>query len=133
MIDAGVVYSPAFFYRFCLSLVESQARTKLIVGNYLIGTAFLLLLPTPLLVNGHYSYFWGYYPKAGAAHPVFLLYFAVIGGLSLYKLYLGYKAKEDSSHPPPPTTQYASSASVPAHPPSLDFLPSYGIEFYPLG
>ncbi|TLY42859.1 MAG: hypothetical protein E6K61_02585 [Nitrospirae bacterium] len=133
MIYAGVVYIPAFFYHFCLSLVESQARTKLIVGNYLIGTAFLLLLPTPLLVNGHYSYFWGYYPKAGAAHPVFLLYFAVIGGLSLYKLYLGYKAKEDSSPLEAIRIKYVFWAFVLGYAASLDFLQSYGIEFYPLG
>ncbi|MGH7148271.1 MAG: histidine kinase N-terminal 7TM domain-containing protein, partial [Nitrospiraceae bacterium] len=69
MIYAGVVYIPAFFYHFCLSLVESQARTKLILANYAISTAFLLLLPTTLLINGQYSYFWGYYPKAGVAHP----------------------------------------------------------------
>src|SRR5256886_2560930 len=133
MIYAGVVYIPAFFYHFCLSLVESQARTKLIVVNYLIGTAFLLLLPTPLLVNGHYSYFWGSYPKAGAAHPAFLLYFAVIGGLSLYKLYLGYKAKEDSSPLEAIRIKYVFWAFVLGYAASLDFLQSYGIEFYPLG
>lgn len=133
MIYAGVVYIPAFFYHFCLNLVESQARTKLIVANYLIGTAFLLLLPTPLLINGHYSYFWGYYPKAGVAHPVFLVYFAVISGLSLHKLYLAYKTKEDSSPLEATRIKYVFWAFVLGYGASLDFLQSYGIEFYPLG
>ena len=60
----GIVYIPAMVYHFCVRLYR-RTGDKLILGNYLIGTVFLCMLPTPYLVNGHYSYFWGLYPKAG--------------------------------------------------------------------
>ena len=58
-------------------------RDQLVIVNYLIGTVFLSMLTTPYLVNGHYAYIWGLYPKAGVLHPLFLVYFFGVSGLAL--------------------------------------------------
>ncbi|MES4784484.1 MAG: hypothetical protein C4294_00100 [Nitrospiraceae bacterium] len=129
-IYVGGVYIPAFFYHFCVSFM-GQPTCRLIVPNYLISTIFLFLISTPYLINGQYSYFWGDYPKAGVLHPLFLLFFASVSFLSLRKLYLGYKESTNSLEST--RIKYLFSAFVIGHLASLDFIQSYGFEFYPIG
>jgi len=133
-IYIGMVYIPAFFYHFCTSFLGLQTHTKRIVANYLISTLFLLLILTPHLINGQYSYFWGYYPKAGDLHPLFLVYFFSVSAASLLKLYRGgYQAKEESIPLEATRSKYAFWAFVIGYLASVDFAQSYGYEFYPTG
>ncbi|MGH7232620.1 MAG: ATP-binding protein [Nitrospiraceae bacterium] len=130
-VYAGVVYIPAFFYHFCVSFLHTRPRCKLIVPNYLISTVFLLLVPTTYLIDGQYSYFWGYYPKAGPLHPVFLMFFCWVSVLSLLKLHAGYKT---AATPLEATRiKYVFWAFVIGYLASLDFVQSYGAEFFPPG
>lgn len=130
VVYVGVAYIPAFFYHFCVSFL-GRPTCKLIVPNYLVGTLFLLLIPTPYLINGQYSYFWGYYPKAGALHPLFVVFFVSASLLSLRKLYLGYKESIDAVERT--RIKYVFLAFMIGYIASFDFIQSYGIEFYPLG
>ena len=132
-VYVGVVYIPALVYHFCASLLHRQAYNRLIVSNYLISTVFLLLIPTPYLINGQHRYFWGYYPAAGIMHPVFLLYFVAIGGFSLYQLYHGYRAAEAHSPMEAARLKYVFWAFAIGYVASFDFVQSYGYEFYPIG
>ena len=129
----GVVYIPAFFYHFCASFLKDQDKKKIIFTNYLISTAFLLFIPTNYLIEQPYSYYWGYYPKAGILHPIFLVYFALASGLSLRKLYLSYKAKERIAPLEAKRIKYLFWAFVLAYTASIDFIQNYGFEFYPTG
>src|SRR5438093_188461 len=129
----GVVYIPAFFYHFCVSFLQAEKHNKRVLANYLISTVFLLLIPTPYLINGHYSFFWGYYPKAGPLHPLYLAYFASVGVTSLLKLYRGAKAKEESSPLEATRIKYVFWAFAIGYLASADFVQSYGYEFYPFG
>ncbi|HLG29136.1 MAG TPA: histidine kinase N-terminal 7TM domain-containing protein, partial [Candidatus Brocadiales bacterium] len=129
----GVAYIPAFFYHFCATFLKDQDKNKVILTNYLISTAFLLFIPTNYLIEQPYSYYWGYYPKAGILHPVFLIYFALASGLSLRKLYLSYKTKEKSAPLESKRIKYLFWAFVMAYTASIDFIQNYGFEFYPTG
>ncbi len=126
----GIVYIPAVVYHFCIRL-HRHTGSKLIVANYLLGTAFLCILPTPYLVNGHYSYFWGLYPKAGVLHPLFLAYFFGVSGLALRQLYLS--SKPSKAIAPLKLPRNIFWAFVVGYGASVDFLPSYGLEIYPIG
>lgn len=132
-IYLGVVYIPAFFYHFCASFLERPKDNTLILSNYLVSTAFLLLIPTAYLINGQYVYFWGLYPKAGVLHPLFLVYFAWVSGLALQKLYLGYKAKEETDPLKATRIKYIFWSFAVGYIASIDFAQTYGLEFYPLG
>ena len=132
-VYVGVVYLPALVYHFCASLLHRRTHKRLIVSNYLISTVFLLLIPTPYLVNNQYHYFWGYYPATGILHPVFLLYFGAIGGLSLYQLYHGYHVTKVHSPTEAARLKYVFWAFAIGYLASLDFVQSYGHEFYPIG
>ncbi len=131
--NAGIVYIPAFVYHFCTSFLRHQVDKRKILAHYLIGTFFFLLLPTSYFINGQYSYFWGYYPKAGLLHPLFLLYFFPVSGVALGKLYRGYKAKERSDPFEAVRLKYVFWAFVIGYIATIDKIQLYGYEVYPTG
>ena len=129
-IYLGIVYIPALVYHFSVRL-HRHTGDKLILANYLLGTAFLCILPTPYLVNGHYSYFWGLYPKAGLLHPLFLAYFFSVSGLALRQLYLSSELR--GAIVPLKVPRKIFWAFVVGYVASVDFIPSYGFALYPFG
>jgi signal transduction histidine kinase len=129
-IYLGIVYIPAVVYHFSVRL-NRHTGNKLILANYLLGTAFLCILPTPYLVNGHYSYFWGLYPKAGLLHPLFLAYFFSVSGLALRQLFLSSVPRGAIVPLKVPRTIFW--AFVVGYVASVDFIPSYGLALYPFG
>jgi two-component system NtrC family sensor kinase len=132
-VYAGVVYIPAAFYHFTSSVLQRRMPNKLIASNYFISTVFLLLIPTPYLVNGDYAHFWGHYPKAGLLHPYFLMYFGLAGGLSLFRIYQGCVAAQHVQAPDAARLRTLFWAFAVGYLSSLDFAQAYGREFYPVG
>jgi len=132
-IYVGVVFIPAIFYQFCANFLQSKREKNLTLLNYFISALFALLIPTSYLINGQYQFFWGYYPRAGLLHPLFLVYFLWITSLSLRKLYRGYRAKEGQSELEATRIKFVFFAFTVGFAASIDFLQSYGIEFYPTG
>lgn len=132
-VYVGVVYIPAVFYHFSCSVLQHRMPNKLIASNYFISTAFLLLIPTPYLLNGDYMYFWGHYPKAGLLHPLFLMYFGLACGLSLFRIYQGHLAAQHVSAPDASRLRTLFWAFTIGYISSLDFAQAYGREFYPVG
>jgi hypothetical protein len=131
-IYVGIIYIPALVYQFCVRL-QRRSNDKLVILNYFVGTVFLTMLTTPYLVNGYYTYFWGNYPKAGILHPLFLLYFFVVGGLALRELSLGSKSSGMIGIVPPKASKAILWAFVVGLVASIDFIPSYGFPLYPIG
>jgi signal transduction histidine kinase len=132
-VYVGVVYIPALFYHFSVSLLGNRVGTRLVASNYFISTVFLLLIPTPYLLNGVHSYFWGYYPKAGLLHPLFLVYFGSICGLGLFQIFRGYEAAMGTNAPDAKRLKTVFWAFVVGYAASLDFAQVYGHEWYPFG
>lgn len=131
VVYVGIIYIPAFFYHFCVSLLQDRSRYKLVLPIYAICTVFLLFLPSAYLIDDQYAYFWGFYPKAGMLHPVFLIFFISVSLLSILKLRAGYTSSPDPLEAI--RIKYVFWAFVIGHIAVLDFLQSYGVEFYPLG
>jgi len=129
----GVVYIPAAFYHFSSSVLQHRMPNKLIVSNYFISTAFLLLIPTPYLLNGDYTYFWGHYPKAGLLHPLFLMYFGLVGGMALFRIYQGHLTAQHGNVAVAARLRTLFWAFAVGYLSSLDFAQAYGHEFYPVG
>ena len=127
-----VVYIPAFFYHFSTTFLQHR-KGKEVIGAYISGTLFLLLIPGDFLIEGAYDYFWGYYAKAGDLHPLFLVYFGSVSGFSLLRLYKGYKSKEKVALLESTRIKYIFWAFIIAYLASIDFIQNYGIEIYPTG
>jgi signal transduction histidine kinase len=132
-VHVGVVYLPALFYHFSASLLRNRFGHRLIASNYFISTIFLLLIPTPYLIDGDYSYFWGYYPKAGLLHPLFLTYFGSICGLGLFRIFQGYEAALSAGFADAAQLKMVFWAFVIGYAASADFAQSYGLAWYPFG
>src|SRR5438094_2514638 len=132
-IYVGVVFIPAIFSQFCANFLQSKRERNLTRLNYFISALFALLISTSYLIDGQYKFFWGYYPRAGLLHPLFLVYFLWFTSLSLWKLYRGFQANEGQSEPETTRINFAFLAFIVGYAASIDFVQNYGIEFYPMG
>jgi len=127
----GAIFIPIVFYHFTISFLELKQK-KFILLNYLLG--FFIFLPlswTPYFIIDVYRYSWGYWFKAGAIHPLFLLYFTFLMGLSLYLLYL--KFKKETLPLQKLRERYLILGFLVAYLGAIDYLPDYGIKVYPVG
>ncbi|MFH1824412.1 MAG: ATP-binding protein [Candidatus Firestonebacteria bacterium] len=117
------------FYTTCFfNIYKKLNRIALIYG--LIACFFIL--KTNLLIKGIRRYFWGYYPIAGAYHPIYLLIFIILLLLSFYLIISSFK----TFHLDPlkkNQTKYILVAYIIFCFAVFDFLPNYGVEFYPIG
>ena len=118
---------------FCPKSSRSGFRDRLIVWNYVVSTAFLVLSFSDLLVDGYYTYYWGRYPRAGILHPLFVVYLLTGALATLYRLYQGYQASLGSSPLISAQLKYTLVALFLGFTASIDFLQTYGVGFYPLG
>jgi signal transduction histidine kinase len=132
-VYVGVVYIPAAFYHFTSSVLQRRMPSRLVATNYFISTAFLLLIPTPYLLSGDHAYFWGHYPRAGLLHPLFLMYFGLAGGWSLFRIYQGHRAAQHINASEASRLRTLFWAFAIGYVSSLDFAQAYGHEFYPVG
>src|SRR5207245_4804819 len=101
--------------------------------HYSITSHVASLIPTSFLINVQYNFFWLYYPRSCLLHPLFLVYFLWVTSLSLRKLYRGYQANEGQSELEATRIKFAFLAFTVGYAACIDFVQSYGIEFYPMG
>jgi signal transduction histidine kinase len=131
----GIIILPVTFLHFFLYFLgKTDIFNKVILYlSYLIALFFEFeLICTPNLINSYYSFFWGFYPKAGQLHPFFLVF---LGSLALRIIYLsliGIK-KEPSDSLKHRQLEYLLLALVFYAFSASDFIVNYGYEFYPLG
>lgn len=133
VIYTGVVFLPALTYHFAHRLAGGAEPDWVILWHYAIGGLFWSLLFTPYVVDGQYLYYWGRYPKAGVLHPWLVAYVVGGGGLTVYRLYQGYRLHQSSAPLLGAQLKYTFAALVLGFSASLDFLQNYGIGFYPVG
>ncbi len=133
VIYTGIVFLPALTYHFAHRLSAGAAQDRVILWNYALGGLFWSLLFTTYLVDGQYVYYWGRYPKAGVLHPWLVAYVVAGGGLTVYRLYQGYRDHQTSAPLLSAQLKYTLVALLLGFLSSLDFLQNYGVGFYPVG
>ena len=133
VIYTGVVFLPALTYHFAQRLAGGAVHDRVILWNYALGGLFWSLLFTTYVVDGQYVYYWGRYPKAGLLHPWLVAYVVGGGGLTVYRLYQGYRLHQASAPLLGAQLKYTFVALGLGFLASLDFLQNYGVGFYPVG
>jgi signal transduction histidine kinase len=133
VIYTGIVFLPALTYHFAQRLASGAIQDRAILWNYALGGVFWSLLFTTYLVDGQYVYYWGRYPKAGVLHPWLVAYVMGGGGLTVYRLYQGYRFHQTSAPLLGAQLKYTFVALLLGFLASLDFLQNYGVGFYPVG
>ncbi|MBL0059316.1 MAG: GAF domain-containing protein [Elusimicrobia bacterium] len=130
---SGIIFLPVAYYHFTMEYVQPGVHRQTICWNYGIGILFLLSLwTTPFFIKGYYHYSWGFYPKAGILHPIFLAYLSV---LAMVGIYLPFKQLIHPGNAPLRKAQlrFVIAANLIYSCAAVDFLVNYGIAFYPFG
>ena len=128
----GIALIPATFFHYFYAFLSPKTYWKRAKWVYLIGFIFILFIPSNFFINGVNSFYWGYYPKAGLIHPIFLIYLFTIMAICVYKLLMkGMKIKWQGIE----GTQlnFLLTSFLVYCIASADFLVNYGFPHYPIG
>lgn len=131
----GIIFIPVFFFHFFIIFLESINKIDrfLLVTSY-IATFFLgiALFFTNYFIDGFYKFYWGFYPKAGILHPIYLILLAVLAFRAVYLFLYGFKKNTISTNRYF-QKKYLLVGLIFYFFAASDFLVNYGIEFYPFG
>ncbi len=139
---AAVIFMPVTFLHFVSSFLgkgKTGSLKILIRASYFLSAAFLLLHFSGHFLDGTYHYFFGYYPKAYLpVHLPFMLLMIVTVLTSMYILYKEWRRVERQGiHEIEGTDVHQIKLVLFAFlfitVSASDFLPNYGLEYYPIG
>jgi signal transduction histidine kinase len=130
---SGITFIPIVFFQFVAEFTQNPTLSKLSRLFYAIGSVFLILTWTSDgYIAGVYRYDWGFYPRAGALHPVFLAFIAVMLALGLNALF-AYRRAVGEQRLKVNQINYIIASTVIYSLAAVDFLANYGAGFYPVG
>lgn len=129
----GVVYISTFNYFFTVSLLKTVYRQRWIVGALFIVTTFFLvqLYATPGFYLGVEQYSWGYYGRLGTASYPFLIFFFAVMLAAFAQYFLSWRKESNPLERKKILAIFL--AYLIGYLAALDYLPVYGITYYPLG
>jgi signal transduction histidine kinase len=129
---SGVIFIPIGWAQFLIYFLELEREKRIIPILYGIGFIFIFLLwQTDYFMSGLYKYFWGYYPKVCfITHPLFLLFYSFIWMFGMLRLW--QRGKREESLIKRNHIRYVAFSLIVVILGLGDFLPNYGIKFYPL-
>jgi hypothetical protein len=131
----GILLIPIAYYRFIAELTGERALDKILIpAVFILGIVFeVFLITTDTLINGFYSYFFGFYPKAGLTHLIFLILLSLIVLRGIFLLFSELNATKENNPHKHKQIKFVLISFIIFTFASSDFLVNYGISFYPLG
>ena len=134
---SAIIFIPISYYDFALNLLSPHRRFMPSLWiSYLVGFGFTLLLwLSPYFVSDLHHYFWGFYPIAGIAHPLYLIFFSILfSRCALLKFKELKRLRQSrSSAQRQRQLQLLLMALCVGLVACVDFLPNYGLAIYPFG
>jgi signal transduction histidine kinase len=130
----GISFIPVAGLQFALAAADHRyTRSPWVTVIWLFSFLFIFLtLTTHLVVKGLTTYSWGYYAVYGPVGIFFVVWFSVLYLLAAFVLYQAFRRAT-----PGTTARKRSRGLLIAFGISilgaLDFLPTIGIDYYPLG
>lgn len=131
----GVVFIAVTYFHFANSFLKILQARKYIIISYCIGLIFVFFITSSnLIVSGVHSYSWGFYPKAGPFHPLFLVFFLGLINLSLGLLgYFYFFQRSTLTLIRQQQLKYILLALGIFTIACVDFIPNYGVSIFPFG
>jgi two-component system NtrC family sensor kinase len=130
---SGIIFIPIVFFHFVVEFTKADQQRLLSYLFYTLGGIFLLSTWfTDSFVSGVYQYSWGYYPRGGPLHLVYLFFLLVMLLSGLKSL---WRFKQQSVDQPTRLnqTKYVIASTIIYSMAGVDFLANYGLAYYPLG
>ena len=131
----GLLFIPPTFLHFVLVFTNSgdipRNSRGLLISIYIISCFFGIINWTPHFTGDAKEYPWGYSVQSGPLYPLFILEFLICVALSFYYLIAAYiKANKYTRN----RIKYFFLAIIASFIlGSLNFLPMFGLEVYPVG
>lgn len=132
----GIIFIPITFFHFFLHFLEKKDLFDRIMlyGAYLSGVIFeIFLIFTNYFVEGYYEYFWGFYPRVGIVHRIYLLVLGLLVLRIMYLLFLAIRNKKSVSSYKFYQIKYFVFGFIFYAFSAFDFAVNYGLEVYPFG
>jgi len=126
-----ILFLPTSLYQFLTELARLDSERRFVMLSYSVaGMLALVLFGGNGFVDGYYTYFFGFYPKAGMLHPIHVLQtFAVVSR----GLYLIFRQQQRANDGRRIKLRLCMGAVLTYFVAAVDYLANYGIEFYPPG
>lgn len=126
-----IIFLPTSLYLFLVEISGRKDEHRWVWLSYgLAGVLAVLNVGTDLFVEGHYRYFFGYYPQAGAFHPLHVLQTVVVVNRGLY---ITWRQQRTAPHDQQIRLRICIASLLIYFFAAVDYLCNYGIEFYPPG
>jgi len=129
----GVNFIAITTFHFTSEFLKKSKFRKFVTFTYIYGLiCTTIILKTNYIIAGTYKYFWGYYPRAGKFHSIFLFVFVVLIASCLMLLTFS-SLKEERFSIRRRQINYILLSIFIFNFASVDFIPNYGFELYPFG
>jgi two-component system NtrC family sensor kinase len=130
---SGIIFIPIVFFHFVFEFTKIERSRRLSRLNYVVGTVFFLInWVSDAFVDGVHKYSWGFYPRAGILHPVYLVLLVIMLLTGLRDL--GRCQRELLDQPVKLNqVRYIISSTLIYSLAGIDFLANYGVRHYPMG
>ena len=130
---SGIIFIPIVFFHFVVTFTEDQKWRRLSFLFYSLGVAFLVLnWATDSFVVGVYKYGWGFYPRAGRFHILYLVFLVMMLVAGLHAL-VEFRRKLRGQPLKINQVNYILFSTVIYSLAGVDFLANYNFGYYPLG
>jgi hypothetical protein len=128
----GVPFLCVGVYNLALRLRPRYDWQRLVVwGASAVSLAFTVLAFNNEFIPRVSKHWWGFYPRYGVAGPLFLAYFTLVAGASLWHFYRAYQEAE--SFEDRRAVRFMAFAIVTGFIAGVDFIPKWGPSIYPFG
>jgi len=126
-----ILFLPTALYQFLVEISEREADRRWVYLSYAAASVLGFFdVGTDLFVQGHYSYFWGCYPKAGPRHPLHVLQTVLVGNRGLY---ITWHAQRAALGDQKMRLRLCVVSLLVYFFAAVGYLCNYGFEFYPPG
>jgi PAS domain S-box-containing protein len=130
----GVAFIPAALYLFTVEILKSYEKKKFIVWLIWLFSMFscLIIVKTDIIIKGVRQFFWGYYPQYSAWGFLYIIFYCLLLGLSLYEFIREYPLATPGS-----TQQFRNKSFFTALGVGsialVDYIAYFNIPVYPFG
>lgn len=126
-----ILILPTALYHFSCEITGVRSDLKFVFFSYCISIVLVtLMIASDKVIDGHYEYFWGYYPKAGELLWLHVLQTVVVVSRSIYNTYKRLIATSGEERD---RLSYCLAGILVYSLAAVDYLCNYGVEFYPPG
>jgi two-component system, CAI-1 autoinducer sensor kinase/phosphatase CqsS len=126
-----IAFLPTTLYHFLTEITGYRRERRWVFVSYALSAVFATLsATTDLFIDGHYSYFWGYYPKAGLLHPLHVLQTTIVVSRGLMVV---WQHERIATHTQKSRLRLCVLSNLIYFFAAMDYLCNYGFSFYPPG